>query len=168
MHITVTVRHTDITEALRRYIEGKLKKLEKFSINIIEIHVILTAERDRYLVEILLVAKRLSISSKAQTQDMYTSFDSALDLLESRITKYLDKRKTHRLRVLKKKPQAVKSRKRLIRADRNELKPMSIGEAREQLEVSGNDFLVFNNEEENKVNVIYKRKDGNLGLIDTK
>lgn len=168
MHITVTVRHTDITEALRRYIEGKLKKLENFSINIIEIHVILTAERDRYLAEILLTAKRLSLSSKAETQDMYTSFDSALDLLESRITKYLDKRKTHRLRVLKKKSQAVKSRKRLIRADKNELKPMSIGEAREQLEVSGNDFLVFNNEEDDKVNVIYKRKDGNLGLIDTK
>lgn len=111
MHITITGRHVDITEALKRHVEEKLKRLEKFAIKPIEVHVILTVERDRHISEILLVAKKLSISSKTETKDMYTSFDSTLSSLEERITKYLDKRKSRRLRLLKEKAKSIKLRK---------------------------------------------------------
>ncbi len=117
MHTTITGRHINITEGIKQHIEEKLKRLERFALKVIEVHTVLTVEKNRHIAEITLVAKKLSISSKSETQDMYTSFDSALDLLEERIAKYLDKKKSLKIRLLKKKSEALKAEKKTLLKD---------------------------------------------------
>lgn len=117
MHTTITGRRVNITEGIKQHIEEKLKRIERFALKIIEVHTVLTVEKDRHIAEITLVAKKLSISSKSETQDMYTSFDSALDLLEERIAKYLDKRKSLKIRLLKKKSEAIRAERKTTLKD---------------------------------------------------
>ncbi|MFH0838989.1 MAG: ribosome-associated translation inhibitor RaiA [Candidatus Omnitrophota bacterium] len=111
MHYTITGRHIKVTKALKQHIDEKLIRLKRFAIKMTEVHIVLSVERDRHIAEILLVGKKLSISSKAQTTDMYTSFDIALDLLEERIIKYMDKKLKNRLRLMKKTAQRTKAKK---------------------------------------------------------
>ncbi len=102
MQTTITGRHIDVTEGLKKHIEEKLERLNKLNVNIVEVQVILAVEKDRHIAEILLNAKGLSMSEKIETADMYVSFDNALVLIDERITKYLDKRKSQRIRLRKK------------------------------------------------------------------
>jgi putative sigma-54 modulation protein len=175
MNLSITGRHLEITAALRNHIKDKIGKLSKHSHKIIEADVILEVEKYRHAAEIIMQLNGTTLSAKEETEDMYTSIDRALDKIERQLRKYKDRCKTHNLsKAAKKKgdnsvgeeeiwnenePMVVKSR-------RFAAKPMSTDEAAMQMQLSDNNFLAFTNAHTTQVNVIYRRKDGKLGLIE--
>jgi putative sigma-54 modulation protein len=176
MKIIITSRHESLTEGLRTHIEDKIRRVEKYLGKIREAHVILNFERHYHLCEINLYGKSLHLASTGSSQDMYRSIDEALDKLERQVLKVKDKRvERHREGKLAKArsivhhvmtpaedgegPIVVQSRKYAV-------KPMNTEEAALQLAASRDEFLVFSNAETGKTNVVYKRKNGRIGLIE--
>jgi len=138
--------------------------------------VTLSVEKNRQIVEVTLQANRALIRAEEETDDMYTSIDKVVDKLERQILKYKEK--------LYQKPYPNAEKKELVyeevgaeegkstevinivKTKRFAIKPMSIEEAAMQMDLLGHSFFVFANDNTNKVNVLYKRKDGNFGLIE--
>lgn len=179
MFINLTARNIDITEALKSYIETKIKRLDRYVDNNTEAQMVLSVEKYRHLAEINLVSKRINIHSGEESSDMYLSIDKVIEKVERQLRKKKD-----RIRALKAKQRARETNYRLqiiakttplgegnpgnsriIKTQRFAIKPMSVEEAVMQIDLLGNEFLVFNNSNTDKVNVLYKRRDGNFGLI---
>jgi putative sigma-54 modulation protein len=176
MHITVTGRHFEVTEALRQHIDTKMQKMERFLGGITDVHVVLSVEKYRHSAEMtLLQANGNTLRSLEETHDMYESVDKAIEKIEKQARKLNRKRETSRkgrkstkdLEVLvdDELPERAPEPK-VIRTQEVAIKPMPVDEAALQMGMVPENFLVFLNSETNQVNVMYKRKDGNYGLIE--
>jgi putative sigma-54 modulation protein len=176
MQITVTGRHFEITDALRQRIENKIHKLDRYLDGITDVHVILSVEKHRHIAEIILQANGNSIRSLEETHDMYLAVDTVIDKVERQIRRQKRKGTDRKTRFIAKEPEmvadegivgeAVKEQPRVIRSKRFAMKPMSVDEATMQMGLSDDDFLAFLNSETDQMNVMYKRRDGNYGLIE--
>ncbi len=171
MKITISGKNFTVTKALREYTEKKVGKLEKFFEGDIEAQVTLSVEKDRHIVEVTMPINGMLLRGETETQDMYSSVDVVVDKLEKQIEKY----KTKLARKIKKtsfkynnKKQKIHddSEPKVVRVKKFALKPMDLEEAIMQMELLGHDFFVFSNAETDMVNVVYKRRDGNFGLIE--
>lgn len=99
MHITITGRHLEMTDALKEYIEHKLKHLDdKYFLKIVECHVIAGVEKFRQAAEIVIVGKHLKVSGKDETTDLYTSVNGAFAKIEGQLKRYKDKLKEHKMK----------------------------------------------------------------------
>lgn len=176
MEITVTFRHVDPTPALRAYAEDKLHRVvKKYLHRPGNAHVILEVAKDRHIAEITLQADHESLSAKEVTHDLYSAIDLVIDKLEHQARKLKEKRKDHKIpgargvdreftsRVLERSNGGSPS---VVRTDRLAAKPMGVGEAVRQLSVSQDEFLVFVDADQDTLAVLYRRKDGNYGLIE--
>lgn len=181
MQITVTGRHMELTPTLKDYVQSKVSKLNKYLENILEAHVVLSVEKYRHTAEITIHLDGVNINSKGETDDMYASIDHVLEKIERQITKRkskhhtpsnrkenIDQRLSNNLTSVEAKNSfgAEKIAGQLVKSPRFEPKPMSPAEAVLQLKVSEDQFLVFANSTTNVINVVYKKKDGNFGLIE--
>jgi putative sigma-54 modulation protein len=193
MQVNVTFRHIEATDALRRHAEARVQRLAKYLHRPIDAHVILTVSKRRHIAEIVLNADRTTLSAKEETDDLYSAIDAASDKLEQRARKHTSKLKSHKLPALPARRRGapeevpfvpVKSgpglRIDVIRADsfsrrngpdiikstRLPVKPMSVEEAVMQMDLMSNEFLVFRNAATETLSVVYRRKDGNYGLIE--
>jgi putative sigma-54 modulation protein len=194
MQVSVTFRHIEATEALRRHAEGRVQRIAKYLHRPIDAHVILSVVKRRHVAEIVLNADRTTLSAKEETDNLYSAIDLAADKIEKRARKHTGKMKSHKVKatagaarrrgvevVL---PTATESgaglRVDVIRADsfsrrngpeiikstRLPVKPMSVEEAAMQMDLMSNEFLVFRNAATDTLAVVYRRKDGNYGLIE--
>lgn len=178
MKIHFTGRHFDITKAIKDFTEGKLKKIERFIDGIIEAHVILSIEKYRHIAEVSLYGKHASFSGKEETQDMYSSIGLVLDKIEKQAKKHkeklVDRKRTKRIisktsaaaspaPATSEKEQSIPS---IVKTDSYAVKPMTVEEAALQMEHSKTEFIVFKNSNSQKMNVIYRRNNGDFGLID--
>jgi len=171
MQVNVTFRNMDPQEKIRDYAHEKIRKVKKYLREPIEAHVILGAERFRQMAEVNIVAGPLSINGKESTSDIYEAIDLVVDKIERQIKKQKEKMKTNRLlRGADFRIQVISPPEgegpQVIRSKSYSAKPMSIQEAIEELNLLKNDFIIFTNAETNEVNVLYRRKDGNYGLIE--
>jgi putative sigma-54 modulation protein len=176
MEINVTFRHLESTDALRDYAREKVSRIKKYLGSPAEAAVVLSLEKRRHQTEITLTADGITINAKEVTEDMYSSIDLAVDKLERQVKKHKEKIKDHkpgagrertaRYNILSSQPEEQARPGRIIQTESVFIKPMSIDEALMQLDVMNSDFLVFTNAETQKVNVLYRRRDGNLGLIE--
>ncbi|MEA1939744.1 MAG: ribosome-associated translation inhibitor RaiA [Candidatus Caldatribacteriota bacterium] len=178
MKIIIKGRHVEITDALRNYLEKKLTKVEKHFDHILEATVVLSVEKNRQIVEVTLQARKALIRAEVETDDMYASIDKATDRLERQIRKYKEKylKKPHnnldRKELIKEEVNAsaedtkLDKTVKIVKTKRFAIKPMSVEEAAMQMNLLGHTFFVFANDITNTVNVLYKRKDGNFGLIE--
>ena len=177
MEITVTFRHLESTDALRDYAREKVSRIKKYVGTPAEAAVILSLEKRRHQTEITLTTDGITINAKEVTEDMYSSIDLAVDKLERQAKKHKEKIKDHkpgaaqkdrtaRYNILSSQSEEQALRGRIIKTESVFIKPMSIDEAIMQIDVMNSDFMVFTNAETQKVNVIYRRRDGNLGLIE--
>jgi putative sigma-54 modulation protein len=175
--VSVTFRHLEATPALRAYAEEKAAKINKYFGGLNEVNVVLSLEKHRYTAEITLKAGRTTVNAREETSDMYSAIDLVVDKINRQIKKYKDKLKDHKASPAGKKsagrddivpPRESGDYKRpeIIKAERVSAKPLSLDEAVMQLELAPNDFLIFINDETEKINVIYRRKDGVLGLVE--
>jgi putative sigma-54 modulation protein len=171
MQITVTFRHVDPTPALRSYAEDKIARVaRKYLRRPGDAHVILAVSKERHVAEITLQADHVSMFAKETTRDLYSAIDLAVEKLEHQAQKRKAKRKEHKGHGTARAaaptddgtaapaPRVVETR--LVSA-----KPMSVEDAIGRLERSADEFLVFTNEVDQRLAVLYRRKDGRFGLI---
>jgi putative sigma-54 modulation protein len=177
MNVEITGRHVVITPAIRAYVLKKLGKFTKIFGDDINFHVIIDVEKARQTAEILLKTKMLELTGKGQSDDLYNSIMSAIEKLERQALKHKSKLVEGKRQQAKAKsvadklgvdepPSPALNRKEIgIREELVHKKPMDIEEAVLELNQSSYPFVAFRNAESGEVNVLYRRKDGILGLI---
>ena len=172
MNIIVNGRHLDLTPALKNYAEEKIKKFERYFSNITEAVVTLSIEKYRHKVEVLLKANGVMIQAEGVTGEIYSSIDEVVEKLEKQVKKYKEKLVSHRKGEGKNKnieeasQEAPQETGGIIKRKRFDMKPMGPDEAVMQMELIDKDFFVFTNEVSGDINVVYRRRDGNFGLIE--
>ena len=173
MDITVTFRHLESTDALRDYAREKVSRIKKYVGTPADVAVVLSLEKHRHQAEITLNTNGITVNAKDVTEDMYAAIDLAVDKLERQVKKHKEKIKDHkpgertaRYNSASSEPAVPAQGERIIKTESIFIKPMSVDEAIMQIDVMNNDFLVFTNAQTQKVNVLYRRRDGNLGLIE--
>lgn len=177
MKIKVLGRNIEVTDALRSSIEKKLSRLDKYfrDEGPVEAQVTLQVEKERHIVEVTLLVNGLILRGEEETGDMYASIDTVVDKLDRQIHKYKT-RVNRKMREVGSNPvfaDAVDEQgddddeyPKIVRTKRFAVKPMSAEEAVLQMELLGHNFFVFRDAETEDVSVVYKRRDGNYGLIE--
>ena len=177
MNVEITGRHVVITPAIRTYVLKRLRKFVKILGDDISFHVIVDVEKERQTAEILLKSKLLDLTGKGQTDDMYNSIVRAIEKLERQALKHKSKMIEGKRQRAKAKSVAVnlgvgEPTARVLTRSSNgvqeeeaQRKPMAVEEAVIELNHSEYPFVVFRNSESGAVNVLYRRRDGTLGLI---
>ncbi|MFC1863436.1 ribosome hibernation-promoting factor, HPF/YfiA family [Thermodesulfobacteriota bacterium] len=176
MEITVTFRHMEPSESLRNYAEEKVSKINKYLDFPIEAHIVLAVEKFRRMADVTLNLNGTMIKGVEETEDMYSAIDQVMDKIEKQVKKYREKLRTRRSENRKGEdnlgmvePEDISDlthEEPTIEVEKLVAKPMDTEEAAMQLNMSQQDFLVFRNSRSREINVMYKRKDGNLGLIE--
>ncbi len=175
MDITVTFRHTDPIESLKAYAEEKVSKIKKYLDTPMEAHVVLTVEKFRHQADVSLSVNGTRIKGVEETGDMYSAIDQVMDKIEKQVKRHISKTRNRRSENIKnereslgdeKEESALSQEEQQIEIEKMVAKPMDTDEAAMQLNLSRQDFLVFRNARSNEINVIYKRGDGNLRLIE--
>jgi putative sigma-54 modulation protein len=169
MNIIVNGRNIEVTPALRTYAEKKITRFDRFLSNIAEAIVTISVEKYRHKVEVLMKANGVLIQAEGITGDVYSSIDEVAEKLERQVKRYKEKLVSHRKgegkAVIAAEVVAPETGK-IIKNKRFELRPMSPDEAAMQMELLDKDFFVFTNDNSGDINVIYRRRDGNFGLIE--
>lgn len=169
MNIIVNGRHLDITPALKSYAEEKVGKLEKYVGNITEAIVTLSVEKYRHKAEVLLKVNGAMIQAESVTGEIYSAIDEVVEKLDKRVIRFKEKLQTFRKSDKRSGEAALplaEREGRIIKHKRFDMKPMSPDEAVDQLELLDKDFFIFANEASGAISVVYRRKDGNYGLIE--
>lgn len=178
MQIKFNFKNFEPSEHLKKYARERYEKLSKYlnSNDAAELQVNLEVEKFRHIAEVILTAKDMHISANEETEDMYSTVDLSLDKIEAQLRKQREKVKDKRKKARDKQVrteiinfgpvESGKREPRIVSTDQYEPKPMDIEEAAMQLESLNYEFLVFLNSETDRVNVVYRRKNGDFGFID--
>jgi putative sigma-54 modulation protein len=169
MNIIINGRQLEITPALKNYAEEKIGKFEKYVSNISEAVVTLSVEKYRHKAEVLLKVNGVLIQAEGVTGEVYSALDEVVEKLEKQVKKYKEKLKSYKKgekRAAEITSTGIVERGNIIKHKRFDIKPMSSEEAVDQMELLDKDFFVFSNAISGDINVVYRRKDGNYGLIE--
>lgn len=178
MDIIVTFRHTEPMESLKTYAEEKVSKLKKYLDFPTEAHIVLSVEKFRHQADVTLSLDGTRIKGVEETGDMYSAIDQVMDKIEKQVKRHLSKIRDHRSESLKGEDKSMSEeaeadeaadldqKELVIEVEKMVAKPMDPEEAAMQLGLSRQDFLVFRNAKSREINVIYKRGDNMLGLIE--
>jgi putative sigma-54 modulation protein len=170
MNTSVRFKNLEPSDALKSYVSEKLDRMEKYFNGPAEANVVLSIEKFRHSAEINITGDRLAINGKEETEEMYSAIDMVLDKLEVQIKRSKEKSREFRARMktgTSPIEQMIDEETDLprVRVHHIEYKPMDIDEAVMQMDLINNNFLVFTNSRTDTVNVLYRQKDGNYGLI---
>ncbi len=174
MNMNYAGKNMEVTDALREVTEKKLSKLDKYFQKDIEGNVTFSTQKNRKIIEVTINLPGTIIRAEESSDDMYASIDKAVDVLERQIRKYktkLQKRyqngETIRFENVMPLPaEKDEDKPKLVKRKKFGLKPMSYEEAILQMELLRHNFFVFMDADTDDVSVVYKRKDGNYGLIE--
>lgn len=170
----MTGKNLEITDALRDVTEKKLAKLDKYFKSDIVADVTFSVERNWKVIEITINLPGTILRAEETTDDMYASIDKAVDVLERQIREHktkLQKRaqtgESIRFENIELLPKEERGREpKIVKTKKFAMKPMDAEEAVLQMELLRHNFFMFMNAETDEVNVVYKRKDGDYGLIE--
>ncbi len=171
MKTSNTGRKIDISAGMRSFTEKKLQKLDKFFDESAEAQVTLSVEKERQTAELTIYFGGFVYRAEDTSEDMYASIDRSIDLIERQIRK----NKTRLEKQLRggafdvptdAAVEAEEKEFKIVKSKKHALKPMSPEEAILQMNLLGHEFFVFHNDETDKIDIVYKRKDGNYGLIE--
>jgi putative sigma-54 modulation protein len=172
MFLELTGRNVEITPRVEKQIKKLMSKLDRLLDDSAKAHVILSAEKHRHRTEIVLTWRDHSFTGVAETSDLETSVNQAIEKIHRQTLKQKEKF-TARRRSARKTPEVAGSPEeagatepRIIRSRLSAVKPLTSEEAALHLLQTGDHFLVFRDAERDRVAVIYKRKDGHYGLIE--
>ena len=176
MRVIVKGKNVELTDALKEHARQKVAKIEKLGLGFKEIEVKLVVEKnpsikDHNLAELTVKGDGPLLRATDRDPDMYVAIDKAVDKLQRRIKKFHGKRvdRSHRLRDVTmegRAPEAGEASPSIVKTKTVALKPMSAEEAALQMEMLGHDFFIFMDADTGNSSVVYRRKDGNYGLID--
>lgn len=169
IEISVTFRHVEPTEALRRYAVSKVQRLGKFARRFVEAHVVLSVIKHRHIAEIAMTGSRTSLKAAEETGDLYSAIDLATDKLERQIKRVAEKRQDRKHAAAppeEPSPAGRRARGPRVERERVAVKPMSVEEAVAEIVATRRQFVVFRNAASDTLNVLYRRKTGAFGLIE--
>lgn len=171
MKINVYGKNLNVTDSLKEAAEKKIGKLNKYFHKDVEAKVVLHVEKLRQIVEITIPFNGTIVRAEEITNDMYYSIDKAVDVLERQVRKHKTKlqNKKHSKESIKFEniePLYEEEVPKIVKTKRFAIKPMNIEEAVLQMDLLRHNFFVFLNSESDEVNVLYKRKDNQYGLIE--
>lgn len=167
MNINITGRKVILKDAFKQRVNLKLSKLEKFFEEDAQAFVTVSVEKERQIVEVTVKNKGMFFRAEETTKDMRLSFDNAVDSL----VRQINKNKVRLSKRLKAGAFAGENLEdgedlRKVRVKRFAIKPMSVDEAILQMDLLGHEFFTFVNEENESVNVVYKRRGGGYGVLE--
>jgi len=163
-----------ITDAMNKYIEEKLGKLDKYikdSENF-KANVIVKVKNHEQRVEITIPLKTFILRTEETTEDFYSAVDKAVDKLERQIRKNKTRMMSKQVKqnydfAVGEIEEEPDEEKKILKRKKVEVKPMNEEEAILQMELLGHQFYMYKDSETDKVNVVYKRTDGNYGIIES-
>jgi putative sigma-54 modulation protein len=167
----------DVPDKVRRLGERKLRKLAKFLRGITDVRIILTADKHRYSAEVTVHSPHLDLAATQESSDIGVSLSTVMDKLIRQAERHVGKQRVRKgggrsratsVRTAAAPVSAAREEPgpRVIRSRRFAVKPMTIEEAALEVGASAEGVLVFRDASTERVRVLYKRKDGNLGLIE--
>ena len=168
----------EITQPIREYVENKVSKLEKYFADSLEANVYANAKvykNNKKKIEITVPLKGVTLRAEETNEDLYAAVDLAVDKLERQMRKHKTKinRKSREkgfdivLPPLPEAPEEEETGLEIVRTKRIDLKPMDSEEAVLQMNMLGHNFFIYQDAETNETNIVYRRKDGKYGLIET-
>ena len=172
MKVQVVGKDFKITEAINEYFERKLERIEKY-FEEASAEMVVRAEKNEQIAEVVVIANGKKYRAEAEEKDLYASIDKVMDILEGQIRKEKTKKEKmiregsiKDLDVISENEKEL--RNEIIKYSYYEIKPLTAVDAKlKLLERPTHNFLAFINVDTNKVNVIYKLKDGkNFGLVE--
>jgi putative sigma-54 modulation protein len=176
MKFEYTGRHVEVSPAIRKHVEGHFKKLDHiFNGTEANTHVIIDVEKNRHIAELVVHWRDHTLAAKDQNGDMYLALTRAMDKIEKQALKLKKKiidRKQGGKRASSVAPtpdgqlEASPRAPRIINARRYAVKPMTAEEAALRLSADPDQFFVFRDADTDRIGVLYKRADGNFGLIE--
>lgn len=175
MNIKMVGKNINITNGLRDALERKLSKIEKYFNPDIEINVMLSVQRNRQIVEVTIPINGAILRAEEVNEDMYTAIDLVLEKLSRQVRKQktkLEKRKHGNSLRFQFIPEYIPKvnedniESKIVKTKKFAIKPMTDEEAVLQMELLGHNFFVYVNGDTDEVNVLYRRKDGQYGLIE--
>lgn len=181
MEIQITGKNLEIPPAVRDYILRKLGKANRHLSNIISFDVVVREEStrspdQRYIVQVTINNNGTFLRGEERGQDLYTATDRVAEVMSRQIEHYIKRlpyskgRSTASIRTPVESSDTAEieseSIPKVVKVKRFDIKPMSLEEAIDQMQLLGHDFFLFYNPDSNNMNLIYKRKDGNFGLIE--
>ncbi|TYQ15053.1 UNVERIFIED_CONTAM: putative sigma-54 modulation protein [Acetivibrio alkalicellulosi] len=175
MKFIVSGKNIDVTQALKERAIKKVGKLDKFFHKDAEAHITMSVEKNRQIVEVTIPFNGGVLRAEEENHDMYASIDKVVDTLERQMRRNKTKieKKFHEgaLRFENFKfgdEEDVDEEHELgiVRTKRFAIKPMTVEEAILQMNLLGHQFFMFSNADTQESNVVYRRKDGNYGLIE--
>lgn len=175
MKFEYTGRHVEVTPAMRSHVEEHFDKLDYlFDRDADHAHIIIEVERGKHRSEMIVKWRKEILTATSMVDDMYQSLSQTIDKIEKQARRLKNKitDKHHKAEKISTVQPPVEEElqfeddtPRIIESDLSQLKPMTPEEATMMLEDEDNQFFVFRNAANEKIAVIYKRKDGNYGLI---
>jgi putative sigma-54 modulation protein len=177
MRLHVKGKNLDVPPAIKEYAETKLAKLDRHLHETAQVELELSMERnpsiaEAHVAEATVWTKGPVVRARESASDMKASIDLLVRKLERRVKRAREKRRPNFGRLRGSLPpdnpssEAEEEESKIVRTKQFALKPMSPEEAVLQLELLGHDFFVFRNADSDEVNVLYRRRDGNYGLIE--
>ena len=173
MQVTVIGRHIEATDALKQYAQDKFSRLEKYLPKTVQAVITLSVvKKVHHIAEAVIKSNGVLIQASEETEEMYSAIDLLVEKIERRVRRYKEKlvdhkHQTNKTAALAPSPSSHEDRiPQIIKIKRFDLKPMLPEEAVMQMELLDKDFFIFSNAGSGHINVIYKRKDGNVGLIE--
>ena len=163
-----------ITDAIQEYTESKLSKLDKyFKDNMVEANILIRIRGNQQIIEVTIPYDKYTLRSEERQDDLYAAIDLVIDKLEGQIRKTKSKLKKQ----MKQNTEIINfdyeeateevEEYKIVKRKRLEMKPMDEEEAILELELLGHDFFIYRDVHTNEVSILYKRKDGNYGIIET-
>jgi putative sigma-54 modulation protein len=183
MQMNITFRHLDPIDSLKNYAREKVERVNKYLDKATEAHVVLSVDKHHHQADITVHSGSFVMRGKERSEDMYASIDLAMDKIERQLKRYKEKlkghhgraREHHRHKLLEVKHHVFgetepesdnKKGPILVKTNDFLAHPMSLEEALMQMDLMNNEFLVFTNSTTMEMNVVYRRKDGNIGHIE--
>jgi len=175
MELRINGKNTEVLPTARDYIERKLGKLERHLPNIMESKVEITEEKTKspmqhFVVQITVNSKGTLLRAEHRAEDLFQAVDKTVATMQRQIEhykgKHYDKGRGNSLAKGDFSAEALESQPRLTKNKRFIVKPMPPDEAIDQMELLGHDFFLFYNIDSDGINLVYRRRDGNYGLIE--
>ncbi len=166
-----------VTDAIKNYVNEKLGKLNKYfdKSNKTTARVVLKVRGRNQIIEVTIPTETFTLRNEESNLDLYAAIDLVIDKLERQLVRNKTKIKDKLLKI--KKPdlnyEAIadeneEEERIIVRRKQLDMKPMSEEEALLQMNMLGHDFFIFKSADANNIKVLYRRKDGNYGIIETK
>lgn len=172
MEILIRGSKVEITDSMKEYVKDKLSKLDKYFVDQkLEASVLVKVHNYLQKVEVTIPLKSLILRAEEEQEDFYAAVDLVINKLERQIRKNKaklqkrDKVKTKEFNLDDLIP--IEETDEIVKTKKIDVKPMSRDEALLQMQLLGHDFYVFKDSEANNVCVLYKRKNGGYGIIES-